>query len=194
MSGLRRPLEVPEFDLGCGACHYWDALGDEVTVGIVRMIKAASLVGLPLFVIERALQVLGHFSKFTSIRRSPYVLHSIAFLLLIRSFTNGLVLSTTIVNPALRSSDRSDSLTRTVFGSVLEHGAQVWFADWHGHMGEGVAYYNTNNMWWVVTGKYGLDNAASFDIYAGKPETLRIRRNAQRRKRLEQNFRRPRTP
>ncbi len=71
-------------------------------------------------------------------------------------------------------------------GVLLEHGQRVWTTDWHGRVIAGIAYYNINNMWWVWTGKYDYTNQASFDIYAGRPENPRIKRNSsQRRKRLE---------
>ncbi|MCP3018002.1 UvrB/UvrC motif-containing protein [Cupriavidus basilensis] len=73
-------------------------------------------------------------------------------------------------------------------GSVT-HGARVWFADYHGRILTGTAYYNINNMWWVVTGKYDLNNKASFELYTRQPENLRIKRNADcRRKRLEREL------
>lgn len=87
------------------------------------------------------------------------------------------------------SGDESSYNNKSADGSAVRHGARVWFADWHGRMLEGTAYYNINNMWWVVSGEYGLNNIASFDIYTSKPENLRIKRNArQRRKRLEREL------
>ena len=74
-------------------------------------------------------------------------------------------------------------------GSMLEHGQRVWFHDWHGRTCTGIAYYNINNMWWVVTGKYDYRNMACHELYATCPENPRIKRNArQRRKRLEQEL------
>ena len=74
-------------------------------------------------------------------------------------------------------------------GSMLEHGQRVWFHDLHGRTCTGIAYYNINNMWWVVTGKHDYRNMACHNLYATCPENPRIKRNArQRRKRLEQEL------
>ena len=69
---------------------------------------------------------------------------------------------------------------------TIEHGARVWFKDWHGRVCEGIAYYNINNMWWVVTGRYDRRNISTGDIWVKCPENPRVKRNErQRRKRLE---------
>lgn len=75
-------------------------------------------------------------------------------------------------------------------GAMLEHGQRVWFFDeYTGRAGAGIAYYNINNMWWVVTGRYDYRNLASFQLYTRPPENLRLKRNAdRRRKRLEQEL------
>ncbi|WZL14788.1 UvrB/UvrC motif-containing protein [Vibrio phage vB_VpaM_XM1] len=71
-------------------------------------------------------------------------------------------------------------------GSMLEHGKRVWFFDRKGRCCTGVCYYNINNMWWVVTGKYDYTNMASFELYTQCPEKPRTKRNKQvRRRRLE---------
>jgi hypothetical protein len=71
-------------------------------------------------------------------------------------------------------------------GRQLEHMQTVWFADWQGRICRGTAMYNINNMWWVVVGRYEVRNLASFELYAAAPDNLRVRRNAdRRRKRLE---------
>lgn len=71
-------------------------------------------------------------------------------------------------------------------GSMLSHGQRVWFADRKGRICTGVAYYNINNMWWVVTGKYDVRNEASFYLYNSCPDKPRQKRNAKlRRDRLE---------
>ncbi|MBB5444613.1 MULTISPECIES: UvrB/UvrC motif-containing protein [unclassified Paraburkholderia] len=71
-------------------------------------------------------------------------------------------------------------------GGVIEHGSRVWFADYHGRIVTGTAYYNINNMWWVVTGKYDVRNEASFHLFTKCPQNLRVKRNAdRRRKKLE---------
>ncbi|RKP44727.1 hypothetical protein [Pararobbsia silviterrae] len=66
------------------------------------------------------------------------------------------------------------------------HGQRVWFADYKGRIQAGTAYYNINNMWWVVTDKFGLRNIASFELFTKCPDNLRVKRNGRdRRKRLE---------
>lgn len=74
-------------------------------------------------------------------------------------------------------------------GVRIEHGQRVWFADRKGRIVEGTAYYNINNMWWVVMGKYDYTNEACFKLYAKCPENKRIKRNARlRRNRLEREL------
>ena len=71
-------------------------------------------------------------------------------------------------------------------GQRIQHGQRVWFKDWNGRVGEGIAYYNINNMWWVVTGRYDRRNISTGDIWVKCPENPRVKRNErQRRKRLE---------
>lgn len=71
-------------------------------------------------------------------------------------------------------------------GLQVEHGQRVYFADRKGRMCTGIAYYNINNMWWVVTGKYGVTNEASHHLYVEQPPDLRRKRNERlRRCRLE---------
>jgi hypothetical protein len=71
-------------------------------------------------------------------------------------------------------------------GCQLEHMQTVWFADWRGRICRGTAMYNINNMWWVVAGPYEVRNLASFELYTAAPDNLRVKRNAdRRRKRLE---------
>lgn len=71
-------------------------------------------------------------------------------------------------------------------GVNLEHGQRVWFFDYNGRIATGVAYYNINNMWWIISGKYGHTNQASHAIYTSLPENPRIKRNNRiQRSRLE---------
>lgn len=71
-------------------------------------------------------------------------------------------------------------------GAMLEHGQRVYFFDYHGRINTGIAFYNINNMWWVITGKYGHNNKSCSELYDKIPEKFRIKRNAkQRRQRLE---------
>lgn len=74
-------------------------------------------------------------------------------------------------------------------GATVEHGATVWFADGKGRLCRGVAYYNINNMWWVVTGRYGRTNKGSYELFTRPPAELRRKRNERaRRLRLEQEL------
>jgi hypothetical protein len=71
----------------------------------------------------------------------------------------------------------------------LEHLQRVWGFDYKGRVFSGIAYYNINNMWWVVTGRYDVRNEASFRLHTTPPENPRLRRNARlRRARLEQEL------
>lgn len=80
----------------------------------------------------------------------------------------------------------SDHNRKSADGQLIEHGQHVYFPDRKGRICTGTAYYNINNMWWVVSGKYGVTNEASFYLYANNPGCLRVKRNErQRRKRLE---------
>ncbi|AYF32319.1 hypothetical protein CUU95_18395 [Vreelandella alkaliphila] len=80
----------------------------------------------------------------------------------------------------------SDYNRNSADGQLIEHGQRIYFTDRKGRMCTGTAYYNINNMWWVVSGKYSASNKASFELYANNPGSLRVKRNKRhRRKRLE---------
>lgn len=80
----------------------------------------------------------------------------------------------------------SDYNRKSANKTILEHGQRVWFYDQKGRINTGIAYYNINNMWWVVTGKYAVTNVSSFELFTECPENYRIKRNeSQRRNRLE---------
>lgn len=82
-----------------------------------------------------------------------------------------------------------NSNRKTADGKLLEQGQRVYFADRKGRMQTGIAYYNINNMWWVVSGKYAVTNEASFELYVDNPGDLRRKRNrSARRKRLEKEL------
>lgn len=72
-------------------------------------------------------------------------------------------------------------------GVMIEHGQRVWFYDeYTGRMKTGTAYYNINNMWWVVTGKYDYTNVGNGSIYTSCPGDPRVKNNDRRRRaRLE---------
>ncbi len=68
----------------------------------------------------------------------------------------------------------------------IEHGSRVWFYSWKGRLCTGIAYYNINNMWWVVSGKYAVSNEGSHDLYIECPSDIRKKNNGRlRRSRLE---------
>lgn len=80
--------------------------------------------------------------------------------------------------------------TKSADGQELQHGQRVWFRDrYSGRAATGIALYNINNMWWVVTGRYDYTNVACFELHAAPPENLRGRHFPDlRRKRLEQEL------
>lgn len=74
-------------------------------------------------------------------------------------------------------------------GGTIEHGAKVWAIDRKGRIVTGTAYYSLNNNWHIVTGKYGLLYAHTGEIFASRPDNLRVKRNMrERRKRLEREL------
>ena len=75
---------------------------------------------------------------------------------------------------------------RAADGGTIVHGAKVWALDYKGRIVTGTAYYSLNNNWQIVTGRYGLMSTHTGKIFTRQPENLRIKRNAnERRKRLE---------
>lgn len=79
----------------------------------------------------------------------------------------------------------SDYNRKSADGQLLEHGQTVWVPDNKGRMLRGVAYYNINNMWWIIAGGM-LFNKACFEIFAAVPDDLRKKRNERAsRNRLE---------
>lgn len=73
-------------------------------------------------------------------------------------------------------------------GMLLEHGQTVWLADRKGRIIRGRAYYNINNMWWVIAGGKLL-NKGCHAVYASPPADLRTKQNErERRTRLEQQL------
>lgn len=72
---------------------------------------------------------------------------------------------------------------------TVKHGHRVWFYDRKGRVNTGVAHYNINNMWWVICGRYSVENKASFYLYTSQPENLRVKKNYELRfKRLKQEL------
>lgn len=79
-----------------------------------------------------------------------------------------------------------ESNARAADGGTIEHGAKVWALDHKGRVITGTAYYDLNNNWDIVTGRYGLTVCHTGKIFTRMPENLRLKRNAsERRKRLE---------
>lgn len=82
-----------------------------------------------------------------------------------------------------------DSNARSADGGTISHGDKVYAIGYDDRIVTGTAYYNLNNMWWVVTGKYDVLNVHSGAIYLESPGDLRRKRNERRRrKRLEQEL------
>jgi hypothetical protein len=70
-------------------------------------------------------------------------------------------------------------------GTLLEHGQTIWTRDHKGRVIRGTAFYNINNMWWVVSGGT-LHNKGSHDLSTSAPADLRRKENQRlRRQRLE---------
>jgi hypothetical protein len=82
-----------------------------------------------------------------------------------------------------------NSNRKSADGKLIEQGQQVYFFDRKGRACTGTAYYNINNMWWVVSGKYAVTNEASFELYVDNPGDLRRKRNKKlRRSQLEKQL------
>lgn len=75
-----------------------------------------------------------------------------------------------------RPTPRYDSNRESKNGSLLEQGQTVWFADAKGRIIRGSAYYNINNMWWVIAGGK-LHNESSKSLHTVQPDNLRVKRN-----------------
>lgn len=74
---------------------------------------------------------------------------------------------------------------KSVDGRLLEHGQTVWLPDRKGRMIRGQAFYNINNMWWVIAGGK-LHNEGSHALHCSPPADVRTKRNDRaRRNRLE---------
>ncbi|WP_353174381.1 hypothetical protein [Acinetobacter rudis] len=63
----------------------------------------------------------------------------------------------------------------------LRHKMPVWFYDQKGRLNKGTAYYNSNNMWWVVTGKYDFRNIYCGALYIDIPNSARFKNNQNQR-------------
>ncbi|MER9056480.1 hypothetical protein [Mesorhizobium sp. M0910] len=82
----------------------------------------------------------------------------------------------------------SESQRKSQDGSLLEHGQTVWIPDHKGRLVRGVAYYNINNMWWVVAGGQ-LYNEGCHSLLTATPADIRAKRNQRaRRRRIEEEL------
>ncbi len=87
-----------------------------------------------------------------------------------------------------RPAPRCDSNRHSNDGSLLEQGQTVWLADRKGRIIRGRAFYNINNMWWVIAGGE-LRNESSRSLYVNPPGDIRTKRNERdARKRLEREL------
>jgi hypothetical protein len=87
-----------------------------------------------------------------------------------------------------RPNCKYDDQRKSKDGVLLEQGQTVWLADNRGRIIRGTAYYNINNMWWVIAGGKLL-NHGSHDLYTSPPSDLRIKQNERgRRNRLEREL------
>ncbi|KIN13455.1 hypothetical protein [Halomonas sp. KHS3] len=78
---------------------------------------------------------------------------------------------------------------RSAEGETITHGCRVYTLDSKGRIVTGTAYYNLNQSWYVVTGKYGVFCSQASEIYLHNPGCLRVKRNErQRRQRLEREM------
>lgn len=78
-----------------------------------------------------------------------------------------------------------DSNRKAGDGNLLEHGQTVWLPDRKGRIVRGTAFYNINNMWWVVAGGR-LFNEGCHALLGVPPVDLRTKRNERaHRSRLE---------
>lgn len=72
----------------------------------------------------------------------------------------------------------------------IEEGMEVFFYDWSRRLGVGRAFYNLNNMWWIVVGSNPRPrNIANFDIFVGNNGLPRKRwSDGERKKRVEKQY------
>lgn len=81
-----------------------------------------------------------------------------------------------------RDGDEYAGNSTSAEGELLSHGQPVWFYDPQGRLCRGTAYYNINNMWWVISGLYGLRNIYCGEIYVNQPADPRFKNNGYLRK------------
>lgn len=75
-------------------------------------------------------------------------------------------------------------------GNTIKHGSVVWYRGCDGRARRGVARYNLNNMWWVVSSEDDFHNMGSHQILTAPPSDLRRAVDPSiRRDRLEREHR-----
>jgi hypothetical protein len=75
---------------------------------------------------------------------------------------------------------------RSADGFQLENGTPVYAIKRDGRVISGIAFYSLNGNWQIVTGRYDLDYVWHNQVYVKSPGNVRMKRNAdRRRKRLE---------
>lgn len=72
-------------------------------------------------------------------------------------------------------------------GIQIKHGSPVYTLDYCGRFIKGFAYYDLNMNWNVITGKYDYKCISNTSIYVNKPDDLRVKQNAHRRRRALEN-------
>jgi hypothetical protein len=82
-----------------------------------------------------------------------------------------------------RSGEEQSYNNRSADDGTVRHGAVVWYYDRKGRLCRGTTFYNINNMWWVITGRYDVRNLASFELLTRCPDRVRLKRNSEARRR-----------
>jgi len=83
----------------------------------------------------------------------------------------------------------TDSYHKSADGVTIEHGMPVYALDYRGRFIKGVAYYDLNMNWNVITGKYDYSCISNSSIYVKKPDNLRVKQNTYiRRRELEKTM------
>ena len=89
--------------------------------------------------------------------------------------------------PELGHASITNSYSKSADGISIEHGMPVYALDYYGRFIKGVAYYDLNMNWNVITGKYDYLCISNGSIYVNKPENLRVKQNGRIRRRALEN-------
>lgn len=81
----------------------------------------------------------------------------------------------------------ANSYSKSADGMTIEHGMPVYALDYYGRFIKGVAYYDLNMNWNVITGKYDRTCISNGSIYVNKPKDLRVKQNKRIRRRALEN-------